>query len=152
MKQQIVAGGYLEIPTVKELSENIGHNFDDAIRDLYRGLDFTAVQGLNPNNSNPFSIQNIMSSGYSWSIKIIAVSLSAAASVAAYDSESTVYPPINTATSAVFGGKNEAVMFFSANQCVIKDQSAITLVATAGFVTAYRIWAQQVPTEMQGKL
>jgi hypothetical protein len=151
MEQRLNAGGILDLLTKSELDECMGHNFDAAIRDLYRGLDYLMFTGTG-NGTATLTIPYAPESGYTWSLKLIGVTLSglSAGSVAAYLSETIGQNLIGFATgvSTVPGA---AVITWSSNQMVIKDGRVITLAGGSNILN-YLMTVLQVPTEMQGKL
>jgi hypothetical protein len=77
MKQYIKAGGAIDLLTKSELDDSMGHHFNAAIRDLLRGVDYLQYSG-NGNGTGTFSVPYAPESGYSWSLKLVSVQLSAA--------------------------------------------------------------------------
>jgi hypothetical protein len=152
-RQQIIPGEYLDIPSQKEMSDAVGHNFDNFIRDLYRGVDYVQFWEYAPaGTTTSLTLPDIMPQGYAWSFKLISVQLSAAGTFAVYPAENANVPSMGVSNPSVsVGGNNEAIIYWSSNQAVLKDQRRITIVSTAGNILAWRVLALQVPTEMQGK-
>lgn len=149
MQQKLAAGGYLDLLTKDELSQAMGHNFDDAIRDLLRGIDYLSFVGVATPNTGLFTIPYVPDQGYTWSVKLVAFTLSANAQPSVYLGSDTTQAPI-----AFPGFNTVAVATFSANQVVIKDGTPITVFGAGGATSVlnYRLHVKQVPTEMQGKL
>ena len=149
--QRISQGGYLDLLTKDEVKESMGHSLDAAIVKWYRGVDYlTFVGNANPNSpTGVYTIPWVPEQGYTWSVKIVAFTMSASAQTAVYQGTDITQAPV-----AFPGFNNIAVAPFSSNQLVIKDGSPITLVAQGGASTIlnYRLHVKQVPTEMQGKL
>lgn len=151
MKQQLNAGGYLDLLTKDELKETMGHSFDAGIRDLLRGIDYLQFVGQG-NGSGTITLPYSPESGYTWSIKLVAAQLSAAGVLSIYPSSVTSVAPIATVTAITNGTNIEAVQNFTSNVAVVKDSAGITLFSSAANILNYRIMVLQVPTEMQGKL
>lgn len=150
MKQQLSAGGYLDLLTKDEITESMGHNFDAAIRDLLRGVDYLMFTGVG-NGTGLFTIPYSPEQGYCWSIKLLSVQLSASSNVSAYLGSTNTVAPIGNGNGFT-NTNNEAIMTWSANQVVLKDSRQITLFASLANITNYLLAVKQVPTEMQGKL
>jgi hypothetical protein len=150
MRQQLTAGGYLDFLTKDELKESLGHSFDHAIRDLYRGIDYLQYVGQG-NGTGLLTLPYAPESGYSWSIKLLSAQLSAAGVLSVYPSSSPNVAPIAVITAVTNGPNIEAVATFSSNSAVVKDSAGITFFSASNILT-YRIMVEQVPTEMQGKL
>jgi hypothetical protein len=74
-KQDMGPLGIVDLLTNKELSETMGHHFDHAVRDWYRGLDFLQFYG-NGNGTNIITLPGA-DSGYTWSYKLVAAQLAA---------------------------------------------------------------------------
>lgn len=145
MEQRLNANGILDLLTKDELSECMGHNFDAAIRDLYRGLDYLTFTGNAQAPSGSFTIPYVPQQGYTWSVKLLSYNLgSSVASTIVIGTDVTQAPVWSNAAATV------VVATWSSNQLVIKDGSPITIVASG--VGNYRLGVLQVPTEMQGKL
>jgi|ERR1700683_1378852 len=75
MRQEIKAGGALDLLTKGELDDSMGHHFNAAIRDLLRGVDYLQFAGI-AGGVNTFSIPYTPESGYSWSLKLVTAQLS----------------------------------------------------------------------------
>lgn len=153
MKQELKQGAIFDFLTKSELDESIGHSFDDAIRDLYRGVDYLMFTGV-ANGENTFTIPYTPESGYTWSIKLIAAQLSgtSTAVVSVYPASTNTVAPAGVTNSIVNTPNNEAVLTWSSNQFVIKDSRGITLFCAAETFNNFLMIVEQVPSEMQGKL
>lgn len=151
MKQRVEPGGMLDMLTKSELQEAMGHHFDHAVRDLYRGVDYLMFQGQ-ANNSTLFTIPNVPEAGYSWSVKLIGITSGglSAGQFAVYLGENANTAPVGIGTG---NGSvpNTAIATWSSEQLVIKDGRSLTIAAGAA-ITNYVLTVKQVPTEMQGKL
>jgi hypothetical protein len=149
--RQEIRSGYLDVLTKSELQETMGHNFDAAIRDLLRGVDYLQFSGV-ANDGNTFTIPNSSESGYTWSVKLISAQLSGAGTLSVYPASNITVAPIATVASVTNGGNIEAVAKWSSNQAVFKDGRQFTLYCEAATILNYLLIVEQVPTEMQGKL
>jgi hypothetical protein len=150
MEQRLAAGGLLDLLTKDELSQAMGHNFDAAIRDIYRGIDYMTFTGNNPSAANgPFTIPYTPDSGYCWSVKLLGFTLSAAGNYGVFMGANTALAPVAIGTA---GFQNTGVVSWSSNQLVMKDQQSLTILGTAANVQNFIVVVKQVPTEMQGKL
>lgn len=149
-EQRLNAGGILDLLTKDELSECMGHNFDAAIRDLYRGVDYLTFTGNNPSAATgPFTIPYTPNSGYCWSVKVLGFTLSATGNFGVWVGSNTAQAPIAVGT---VGFQNAGVIDWSANQLVMKDQQSLTILGTSANVQNFILTVKQVPVEMQGKL
>jgi hypothetical protein len=150
MDQRLTAGGMLDLLTKDELDMAMGHNFDAAIRDIYRGIDYMTFTGYNPSSANgPFTIPYTPDSGYCWSVKILGFTLSATGNYGVFMGANTALAPVAIGTA---GFQNTGVVTWSANQLVMKDQQSLTILGTAANVQNFILTVKQVPVEMQGKL
>jgi hypothetical protein len=149
MQQRLAAGGLLDLLTKDELDTCMGHNFDAAIRDIYRGVDYLSFRGT-PNAGPSYTIPYVPESGYCWSVRMISMRTNGNSSLGeAFLGETTTFcVGIVTLT----GINSDAVFQFSSNQLVIKDSQPLTLFSPASLILAYQVWVKQVPIEMQGKL
>jgi hypothetical protein len=168
MRQEIRAGGSLDILTKSELTEAMGHKFDEGIRDLLRGLDFMTFTGNGSGQQELASGAQVLTipgpeSGYTWSLKTLSVHfVMATGTTAPYAFTVSIGDSPDTGTVYATGG-NDAfvddlvyVANWSSNQAVVKGGRNITI-AIQGNPSTFLInnWflaVQQVPTEMQGKL
>jgi hypothetical protein len=144
MEQRLNAGGILDLLTKDELSECMGHNFDTAIRELYRGVDYLTFTG-NGFGANPFTIPYVPGQGYTWSVKLVSYVVGTSVASNVYIGTDTSQAPIWVAPASLL-----VAATWSSNQVVIKDGSPITI--SGGAIGNYRLHVLQVPTEMQGKL
>jgi hypothetical protein len=151
MRQEIRAGGALDILTKSELDLSMGHHFDAAIRDLLRGVDFVSFSGQG-NGTGTFTIPYNAESGYTWSVKLVSAQLSAAGELSIYPASSNTVAPLKTVAAVANGTLFEAVATWGSNQAVLKDGRQITLYSATAVINNYLLMAEQVPTEMQGKL
>lgn len=151
MRQAIRAGGELDLLTKTELQESMGHQFDAAIRDFLRGVDYLQFSGV-ANGGNTFTIPNNAESGYTWSLKLISAQLSAAGQLSIYPASNTNVAPIASVVAQTNGANYEAIAKWSSNQAVFKDGRQFTLYCESATIQNYLIIVEQVPTEMQGKL
>lgn len=148
-KQDMGPLGTVDLLTNKELSETMGHHFDHAIRDWYRGLDYLQFAG-NGNGTNTITLPG-SDSGYTWSYKLISAQLAAAGVLSIYPSDNVNVACVGTTTALTNGTNFDAVQTWSGNQVVLKDSRNLTLFASQ-IILNWRILVLQVPTEMQGKL
>ena len=149
MKQDLGPLGQIDMLTNKELHDSLGHHFDHAIRDWYRGLDFLGAAGAG-NGTNVITLPG-PDQGYTWSYKLITAQLAAAGTLSAYPSDNTNVAPIGVNVALANNGNFESILSWSGNQVVLKDGRNITLMSAVTIVN-WRIMVLQVPTEMQGKL
>jgi hypothetical protein len=151
MKQNLRAGGAIDLLTKEELSDAMGHQFDAAIRDFYRGVDYLSFTG-NGNNTSTFTLPDSPSAGYVWSVKLVSAQLSAAGQLSVYLSENNQTAPVHSVPSTANGTLFEAVARWSSEQLVIKDGRVITIYSAAGNILNWSLRVRQVPAEYQGKL
>jgi hypothetical protein len=151
MKQNIRAGGAIDLLTKQELSEAMGHQFDQAIRDFYRGVDYLSFTGTG-NGTGQFTLPDSPQAGYVWSVKLISAQLSASGQLSMYLSENTQSPPIASIFSATNGTLFESIATWSSEQLVIKDGRVITLFCSTANILNWQLRVKQVPAEMQAKL
>lgn len=149
MKQDLGMLGSVDMLTAGELRQELNSRFGSFIREWYRGEDFLAFYGTP--NASLVTIPG-PDSGYVWSLKLASVQLSAAGALSVYPGESSNVAPLGVAASIVNGTNNEAVITWTSNVVVLKDQRAITLFAGSQTILSYRLTVKQVPAEMQGKL
>jgi hypothetical protein len=147
--QRLAAGGYLDLLTKDELKETMGHSLDASIVKWYRGVDYLSFVGVASANTGTFTIPYTPDQGYTWSIKLVSFTLSAAAQPSIFLGTDTTQAPI-----AFPGFNSVAVATFTSNIVVVKDGTPVTLFAAGGAssILNYRLHVKQVPTEMQGKL
>lgn len=158
MKQYIQAGAPLELLTKDELSDALGHKFDAFIRDFYRGKSY--IVRRSPNNGIPSGavILDGPEAGYAWSVKLVSIQHTGAAgpvSVYAGNVNDIInLPPIGNTTSIVNANTvAEAVLTWSSNMVVIKDETPLSVLPPSGLrVISWLMMAEQVPAEMVGKL
>jgi hypothetical protein len=143
--------GELDVLTRLELEESLSKNSDKAVRDLYRGVDYVEWNG-NGGGATTFTIPETPDSGYTWSLRLISVTLLAVGNVAVYLGDNI------TSSSCIGGGPtgiknvdNVFIFYASTNQIVYKDGRSLTIGATQG-IDRIKILAKQVPSEMVGKL
>jgi hypothetical protein len=150
-KQQLTAGGYLDILTKDELKEALGHDFSHDIRELYRGIDYlTFVGNAGLVGANSVTLPWMPDSGYCWSVKIASVQISTS-------SPFSVHIGSDNSQAAVFTGSsglgNQCVGTWTSNNLVVKDGQGITFAFSGNTnIGAIRLHVKQVPTVMQGKL
>jgi hypothetical protein len=149
MKQDLGPLGQIDMLTSKELSDTMGHHFDHAIRDWYRGLDFLQFAG-GGNGTNTLTLPG-GDQGYTWSYKLVSCQLAAAGVLSIYPSDNTNVACIGTTTALANNANFDAVMTWSGNQVVLKDGRNLTLYSSQ-IILNWRIMVLAVPTEMQGKL
>ena len=149
-KQDMGPLGVIDLLTDKELRESMGHQFSHMVRDFYRGVDYLGFAGQGQGTS----IVNVQgpASGYAWSLKLAAVQLSTSGALSVYPDERVNVAPLGTAISVANGGTNEAVITWTSNVVVVKDQRIITFLSNAATILSWRLMVKQVPTEMQAKL
>jgi hypothetical protein len=149
MKQDLGPLGMIDMLTDKELRESLGHHFSAEIREWYRGVDYLGFAGVG--NSNTVTVAG-PDSGYCWSLKLVSAQLAVAGELSVYPGDSVAVAPFGNTASAVNGTANEAVLTFTSNVVVLKDQRNLTLSCAAGNILGWRLLVKQVPNEMQGKL
>jgi hypothetical protein len=151
MRQELRAGGVLDLLTKSELDESMGHHFDSVIRSWLRGEDYLSfvASGLGLQTINIPGPE----SGYTWSIKLLSINTNIAGQVVdVYAGSNTGLPPVGELTTST---SDNAVFTWSSNQLVIKDSAGITVTIGGGggnVINGYHLRVKQVPTEMQGKL
>ena len=91
-------------------------------------------------------------SGYTWSLKLVSVTLSAAGTLAIFLGDNVNSAPIGGGASVIMGGLNVVNDTFTSNTVIVQDQRAITLLAAGGNIGAIKVIAKQVPSEMVAKL
>lgn len=150
MKQDFAGLGVVDLLTDKELRATLGHHFDYAMRDWYRGLDYMGFAGPG-NGTSTVTIQG-PDSGYTWSVKLASAQLVTGGFLSVYPTDgATNVAPLGTGPTDAVGTNNDAVIRWGSNQAVIKDQRSITFLGTSAILN-WRLLVLQVPTEMQGKL
>jgi hypothetical protein len=147
MRQTLKAGATLDLLTKGELDESMGHNFDAAIRDILRGVDYLWFSG-NGQSATTVEISG-PESGYCWSIKFASVQLAAAGQFCVYLGENTASAPIASIASDPL---NQAIATWTSNVVVLKDSRNLTFFSNGGGIVDWKLMVKQVPTEMQGKL
>ncbi len=148
-KQDMGPLGSVDLLTKSELDDSMGHHFDHAIRDWYRGLDYIGYAGVG-NGTGTLTLP-ASEQGYAWSFKLITAQLSAAGVLSVYPSDNINVAPIGVTTAIANGVNFDAALSWSGNQVVLKDGRNITLYSGVTILN-YRVLVLQVPTEMQGKL
>jgi hypothetical protein len=149
MKQDLGPLGQIDFLTDPELKASLGHSMSNAIREWYRGIDYMGFAG-NGNGTNTFTVPAFPDSGYSWNYKLVSAQLAAAGTLSIYPGEVTTIAPIGVVTAIANGTNFDCVFRWGSNQCVLKDQRAVTLLGSA-VILNWRLMVEQVPTEMQGK-
>ena len=137
----------LDVLTRVELEESLHKGFEAAERARVRGIDYMEVNG-NGNGATTVTIPG-PDSGYSWSVKIISVVISAGATVSAYLGENTLSAPIGQAVLTAAGA---AIFTYTSNIVIVRDTRSVTLSTSAGGINAWKLLVKQVPGEMIGKL
>jgi len=72
--------------------------------------------------------------------------------LSAYVGESTAVAPVGSVDARINTPVAEAVITWSSNQVILKDQQLVTLYSGGGSIATYVLLAEEVPAEMQGKL
>lgn len=150
----------IDLLTRLELEQTLDSRFDAFTRDFYRGKFFTEENG-NAQGTATVTIPG-PDSGYAWSIKTISINVlgTAQALVVVWLGDNTLTAPIGVQTTAGFAfstaNTNNAIFTFTSNVIIVKDQRPITVAAflagSAAQIGQWKVIAQQVPTEMEGKL
>lgn len=157
MQQRITAGGMLDLLTKDELDLAMGHHFDSAIRELYRGIAYIRLpllQGAASGGTLTLGQGGTLNSprqGYAWSVKRLAVNGLATGTtpdvVNLYRGDLMAYPVWQ------FNGNNFAYTFGKLELVLLPGENLVlsgTITAT-GTITLSGD-AIEVPQEMIGKL
>lgn len=149
-KQDLGPLGVVDLLTGSELKEAMGHNVSHQIREWYRGVDYMGAAG--PGNGTGLITINPIDQGYTWSVRLVSVQLSAAGTLSVYPGDTNTVAPVGSQVAIANGGLFEVVYQWSSSTLVLKDGRNVTLYCGAANILNWRIMAKQVPTEMQGKL
>jgi hypothetical protein len=152
----------IDLLTRLELEQTLDTRFDAFTRDFYRGKSFIEING----NGNGVLTQITIpgpDSGYSWSLRMLSVNIAGTAQAFVVACAGDTITTSAAFASGLTGGfafpslnYNGVIFPFSSNQVIIKDQRSVTIAAalagSGAIITNYKLIAQQVPTEMEGKL
>ena len=150
--QRLTAGGYLDILTKDELKESLGHDINQEIRELYKGVDYLSFTGSAGGAVGSFTIPYAPEAGYCWSLKLVSVQLAGISSVAYYIGTNPIGGAAIGVTTSSGGPNNDYPITFTSNVVVLKDGQQITVATNTTAINYYHMRVKQVPTVMQGKL
>jgi hypothetical protein len=151
---EIRGGVKVEIPNREEIRDDIRDVWDARERDKARGvkwLDFTQPVSAAATTSTLIAGPE---EGYSWSGKVLALTLAAAGTVAVYKASSTGQvsrPLAQPVTSVAVNGINVAVFTWSSNQGYLQHGQALYVQASATINTWY-LACEQAVAEMGWKI
>ena len=151
---EIRGGMKVEIPSRDEIRDDIRDVWDARERDKARGvkwLDFT--QPVNAAATTSTLIPG-PSEGYSWSAKVLALTLAAAGTVAVYKASSTGQvnrPLAQPVTSVAVNSVNVAVFTWSSNQGYMQHGQELYVQASSTISTWY-LGVEEAVAEMGWKI
>jgi hypothetical protein len=140
----------IDVLTRLDLEQAQRKNLDEFFHEKFIGVSYQEYN-TNGQGASQVSIPG-PDGGYTWSLKLVSVVLSAAGNLAIFLGDNITSAPVGGGASITMGGLNVVTSTFSSNVVLVQDQRPITLLAVTGTIQQVKVIAKQVPSEMVGKL